>query len=58
MKRRPSGDDSGSGEGGDKLEGALGLFLERYPKFFVWLNVGLVVLVVVGLALSKRGVKN
>lgn len=58
MKRRPSGEDSGSGGGDDKLEGALGRFLERHQKFFVWLTAGLIVLVVVGLALSKSGARN
>jgi hypothetical protein len=58
MKRRPSGDDSSSGGGDNKLEGAVGRLLERHPKFFVWLTTGLIALIVVGLTLSKSGTKN
>lgn len=55
MKRRPAGDDSGSGGGSEGLDGALGRFLARHPRFFTWLTVGLALLMVLGLALSRSG---
>lgn len=47
--RRPPEHSSRSGFGASKVEGLVGRFLARYPKFFVYLGVLLVILAIIGL---------
>jgi hypothetical protein len=52
--KRPSDDDGerpSTPEG--KLEDFLSGFLQRHPRFFVYLGIALVVLIIVGLLLAK-----
>lgn len=52
---RPGRDDEprGGSSPDERLEAFLGRFLARYPRFFLYLGLGLGALVVLGLVLAK-----
>ncbi len=53
--KRPSDDDDGARRSSpdSKVEEVLGRFLQKYPRFLLYLGIGVAGLVVVGLVLAK-----
>ena len=52
--KRPSDDDGGRPSTPDaKLEAVLSGFLQRHPRFFIYLSVALAFLIIVALLLAK-----
>ena len=58
MKRPSDDNDDGRGSSSDsKLEAFLSGFLQRHPRFFLYVLIGLAVLVVVAVVLAKLTTK-
>jgi hypothetical protein len=52
--KRPSDDDGGSFSSPDsQVEAFLSAFLKRHPRFFVYVGLGLVVLIIIALLAVK-----
>lgn len=52
--KRPSEDDDGQGGSSDsRAEEFFSRFLKRYPRFFIYLGVGLVALLVLVIIIAK-----
>jgi hypothetical protein len=52
--RRPPDDDGGRSSTPDgKLEAFLGGFLQRHPRFFMYLGIALGAVIILGLAIAK-----
>ncbi len=58
MKRRPEDDDRRHSSSGSGVEDRLRSFLNRNPRFFLYLGVALGTLCLLGLILAKMSDKN
>ena len=59
MKRPPDDDeDSRASSSNSKLEAWLSGFLRRHPRFFLYVGIGLAVLVIVAITFSKLTTKS
>jgi hypothetical protein len=57
MKRPPNDGDERPATADGKLESFLSDFLQRHPRFFIYLGVVLAVLIIAGLLVAKFGGK-
>ena len=53
MKRPSDGDGEPPSTPDSKLEAFLSGFLQRHPRFFIYLGIALAVLIIVGLVIAK-----
>ncbi|MEO6184076.1 MAG: hypothetical protein ABIP76_13210 [Verrucomicrobiota bacterium] len=58
MKRSSDDDDQRHSTPDAKLEAFFSNFLQRHPKFFLYVGVGLVILIIVALVVAKFTNKN
>lgn len=58
MKRRPDDDDDNRSSSSDsKLEALFSGLLERHPRFFIYVGIGLVILVVTAVVVTMLAAK-
>jgi len=52
--KRPSDDDGHQPSSpDDQIEAFLGGFLQKHPRFFIYLGIGIIVLIIIGLCIAK-----
>jgi hypothetical protein len=51
--RRPSDDDRGSSSPDDQVENFLNNFLKRHPRFFLYVGIGFVALILIALLVYR-----
>ncbi len=58
MKRPSDGDGERPGTPDGRLEAVLSAFLQRHPRFFTYLGIALVVLILIALLIAKLAAKS
>ena len=53
MKRSPNDDGRNPSTSGIKLDAFLSGFLQRHPRFFVYVGLGLLVLIIVAVVMAR-----
>jgi len=56
--KRPSDDDGSAGPSDSRAEELAQKFLKKFPRFFIYCGIGLVVLIVVALIVLKFSAAN